>query len=1834
MVFDRFKKALKSEDNSNDNSFSRLDKILDTGTDILLENDFEMTDSRFKGEKEKFSLGILLNTDGQVIDGGGHTIDAKGLARIFNVRARNVTIKNIKIINGNLFNGYGGAINVEPQSSLRLINVEIASNTSKTEGGAVSNFGELTVEDSLFTGNVSQKDGGAVYNHGESVLNIKNTRFINNRASVYGGAICNQLNARLTVTDSVFEDNIADNDGGAILNFGIQNIEDTIFKSNSSKLRGGAIFINSNTQSEISRTRFIENSAEKHAGALMSFDDTTISQCEFKHNTSRKEGGAINHQKNLLYITDSIFKNNSTDFNINDIVNFSDVKIINCEFEGDEYLIMNNAGAEITKSKFTQPISSAIRYPDDDALSLDECEFGERYILEKLENTDERNFTYLEMLIKCGKDEITLDSDIIMDDGESSKYENGIEITSDDLTIDGNGYSIDAGGSARIFMNKSRGLTLKNITLKNGYSKTDGAALYQNSGSSAEIINVRFQNNTADEDGGAIINFADIVIRGSVFEKNTVNARGGAIFSNSDTNSRIEDTKFISNSAGKNGGAVIGFGKAEFVNCEFTGNECKTEGGAINHQKDVLHLSNTLFSHNYSKDPGTAFINFDRAIITDCEFEGEGVLISNNEELSLTNSKFSLPKEEAIRYYDSLDLIDCEFKEKQVPKSLLKSDKRNFQFLHDLINCGAKEIILDSDIVIDDDEVEEFNAGIDIDNEIVLDGAGHTIDAGGRASVFKIYAKTTIKNLTFANGYSDSYGGAINAFEDLDLINTHFIKNHADDSGGAIQARNLLNVTDCVFEDNTADDYAGAIISYFDSDLNIENSKFTNNRSKNKGGAIHNIKRLSIKDSEFINNVSKTGGAINSISSEMEITDTKFKDNISDDRGCDVYQEVGSIKFKNVGFSSSKKLSVYSEEFYSGGKFYPVEFEDCSFDNTQLENILKELESGPKNFTYLDKLIKYSDGEIILNSDITLDDDELSKYEEGIVIDTEWAKLNGNGHKINARGKVRIFDVKRSFELKNITLEAGYHATRAGAINNNTNLILENVTFKNNVSKNWGGAISNSNILNTETRLTSCSFYENEGVSGSCIFISSGPMEITDCEFVKNTGYDGVIDTLYEDTKLTVRDSTFSNNTLENSGVIYNSSNTNVSNCVFADNFSEHGGAIENIYELHVSDCEFKNNGCKEGGGAVYNRREGSAKFTGCTFYKNHAEMGSAIFNEEGQVRLVGCIVENHETEVPAIHTVDYLEMIDCEIKNNRGDCVVLNDENGDLSVNSGVFSGNVTLSGVIQNRGRNSVITKSSFENNTSQNPNCQNILNQSDMLLNGIKINDEGLSILNEVKLSLKNLDRDFVNFIHGDGEVIFIGGDFRDGYNFTYLDGLIKNAESSEVKLTTDISMNDAESEFYEGGIELEREGLTIDGDGHTIDAGGNSRIFLVLAKKITLKNINFKNGFVFRNYDNELNGGGAIHNNSHGEIIIENCSFADCVSENDGGVINNFGKLTLNASRFTKNRSKNHGGAVYSYANAKTQIRECEFKDNSSQEGAAVYTQSPLIADSAIFDANAAEGDGGAIYTWKGDVDLSNIIFKDNSSFSGSAVMCRQECRVRIHESRFINNTSDLRGGAISIYYTDSVTIAGCEFVKNKSKDGGVIYNDSCRDVSISSSSFKGNESSEGGVLDNSTGSVKITSSTFNKNRSDEGGIIHNLYGLVDIDNGEIKKNSAKKGGAIYNGDNLRLRNVTLEANSADEGGAIFNLRERISKTPFAPPRAFGNLKLNNVTFRGNVSKNSGGAIYCEKTGKISGDNVTFEANRADKGNDIWAEDEGDVNIASVKKKSRLKGLFGR
>ena len=61
----------------------------------------------------------------------------------------------------------------------------------------------------------------------------------------------------------------------------------------------------------------------------------------------------------------------------------------------------------------------------------------------------------------------------------------------------------------------------------------------------------------------------------------------------------------------------------------------------------------------------------------------------------------------------------------------------NFRYLDELIHSGAKEIVLDSDIVLSDGEESEYKDGIKLDvDDLTIDGNRHTIDAQGKARIF------------------------------------------------------------------------------------------------------------------------------------------------------------------------------------------------------------------------------------------------------------------------------------------------------------------------------------------------------------------------------------------------------------------------------------------------------------------------------------------------------------------------------------------------------------------------------------------------------------------------------------------------------------------------------------------------------------------------------------------------------------------------------------------------------------------------------------------------------------------------------------------------------------------------------------------------------------------------------------------------------------------------------------------------------------------------------------------------------------------------------------------
>jgi parallel beta-helix repeat protein len=95
------------------------------------------------------------------------------------------------------------------------------------EGGAIANYGKLTVTNTTFSNNLATDKagaggvGGAIFNFGR--FSVSNSTFANNTASQVGGGICTFDVRRITVTNCTFIDNTTvPGRAGAIGGFGIE----------------------------------------------------------------------------------------------------------------------------------------------------------------------------------------------------------------------------------------------------------------------------------------------------------------------------------------------------------------------------------------------------------------------------------------------------------------------------------------------------------------------------------------------------------------------------------------------------------------------------------------------------------------------------------------------------------------------------------------------------------------------------------------------------------------------------------------------------------------------------------------------------------------------------------------------------------------------------------------------------------------------------------------------------------------------------------------------------------------------------------------------------------------------------------------------------------------------------------------------------------------------------------------------------------------------------------------------------------------------------------------------------------------------------------------------------------------------------------------------------------------------------------------------------------------------------------------------------------------------------------------------------------------------------
>ena len=965
-----------------------------------------------------------------------------------------------------------------------------------------------------------------------------------------------------------------------------------------------------------------------------------------------------------------------------------------------------------------------------------------------------------------------------------------------------------------------------------------------------------------------------------------------------------------------------------------------------------------------------------------------------------------------------------------------------------------------------------------------------------------------------------------------------------------------------------------------------------------------------------------------------------------------------------------------------------VSAEDVSINANDTYQTPNEIQ---KDFTSLQTDIDNSQNVFELTYDVKHGDDEIDNY--GISI-TKNTIINGNGHTIDANGHGSIFVVKDSsvtLTLNDLTLiNANPVSDSSGIVSNGgavyfdgSTLIVNNVNFKNNTVYKYGGAIyttgtcivdssvfdgndvqfrsqnignggaaiyadngaslliSNSQIINNHKNMVIRDNNVGDLVAG--VVVVTGYTKISKSYFRNNSGcYGGAVTSLgytnagknqiiiensvfdsnraFQGAAVNVIGSTFKisgTNFTNNKGVGYGSGNPNVgalltwygcegtiSDCNFINNTADNGAAYElgddnnGVSSASVDSCTFINNTASNQGGAVYEGgTTGNAilDIKNSIFTNNSAKEGSAIYNEYTL-------------------TID----ADSTFTNNR----IYSYYRGTL--NMGEIKTFTDLQKAVN-----------MVEGYINLNANVDMLASEADKFVNGIVVDHLVNMKGNDFTINANNLGRIFD--VTSTGKLNIYSANLINGR--ADMGGAIYNTGKTYA-LDTTFKDNTATTM---GGAVFNNGTLTIEK-------------CIVDNNDITKRTSS----------DSEDYGGAAIYNWYDSTLFIKNSTISNNLKNYKNGdyvvgAVATIGDATISDSYFVNNSGR-WGGAITTSGSSlpgkkvnELIISDSTFSKNGGLYGAGIFIQgSKFSITSCVFDSNTASGkgnmtpndnNGAAIEVTNTDKSITGTISKstftnNKAQYGGAIDICAGT--IKITNSKFINNSADVEGGAIDINTLNGnpkVTISGSKFINNSAPLGGAILN--IKDLTVKESTFINNTPntifngvSAGGNLNLNirtftdlqnaiglvTGTLTLNQNiamtakeaanftngiTINKDITIDGkghtidaknlGRIFSIGEgfTVTLTNATLINGRAVEGGAIYNDGSLTLSDVKLSDNAADGyGGAVFNNGELVvSDSVF---------DSNDIVNRGSASVDYGGAaIYNWYDGvlTVSGSNFT-------------------------------------
>lgn len=472
---------------------------------------------------------------------------------------------------------------------------------------------------------------------------------------------------------TVFKNNTAKYDGGAIANFGVLDIDGATFEANKSQTEttdsqpvgGGAISLGIDSKTTIKNTKFVNNETGFNGGAIGT--RRTINNGDITNGS---------HENHSLIISDSAFIGNKATGTTTDradnklqggnggaIANsFNNTQISNTVFEKNEAI---NGGAVYNQSLYNTNNQAQETDKGGDIKFADVTFDGNKASTNggAIFNDANTNAELSGTVVFSGNEAGNAGGAIFVADASSS-----MEIAS------GAVFKSNSAKRGGAIYNKGNLGTLDGVTFEDNTAETNGGAiLNSNGGKIASITNSIFKNNTSTNGGGAAIynkggeiaEISNTVFEGNIAEK----GNGGAIFNGGTTaaNITLDNVQFIGNQAANgSGGAISTSGVVNIANATFENNSASTGGGAINVDGTVKLSGENTFSGNkvgdklndinLNQNNGQAKVDVSGTLTLDGGISGEGITsFADNTKLNITeNTTFG--KDVAITIGENTEL--------------------------------------------------------------------------------------------------------------------------------------------------------------------------------------------------------------------------------------------------------------------------------------------------------------------------------------------------------------------------------------------------------------------------------------------------------------------------------------------------------------------------------------------------------------------------------------------------------------------------------------------------------------------------------------------------------------------------------------------------------------------------------------------------------------------------------------------------------------------------------------------------------------------------------------------------------------------------------------------------------------------------------------------------------------------------------------------------------------------------------------------------------------------------------------------------------------------------